>query len=985
MTGPSSYGFVPWVRRGLASLARTAPTRNFLGAQVTLAVNTVAAQPVAVRLHGPGQVTGVDPRAIVRMEPRPDTTTFEPNYLAAIEFATPDFPWAFTPALPNGAALKPWICLVVVRDQPGVSLVPRQGALTLLEFAAPAVPLDELPNLDQIAQWAHAQVVGDAATSDGAVRAALDGTSQAHLSRLVCPRRLQPTTNYIACLVPTYHAGVAAGISPDLPIDDADVAPAWDAHVVAPFSLPVYATWRFSTGVAGDFASLARRMRPPTQPLRLGIRDLDVSAPGFGMPAFANLVRDLDGALKSRETVTRPWPPGVQAQFEAAIRPLLVPPAGPVPIVAPPVYGQAASGAQLPAPGAPPQWLRDLNVDPARRAIAGMGTDIVRADQEELMASAWDQYEAVRSANQLLRQMQLARAVSLSTSTRHFAALDGAGTFLQLTRPMHARLRLNASSPVTLHAQISSSRIASGAVSAAFRRVARRRGPVGRMLFAGGAPSRIVERFNTPIGTVGAVTALSARVPPQGAVLLDAVATFTTSVDLVPTAVAAASGWTSVGAVVVGETFTGLTTGGAPTTAAAGTAAMALPVAHIAGPAPALRVIDDGGDPGSGTGGGGTGGGTTIVTAPPLHGDPNAPLWLNVVTVAFPFSPEFPTDPAQYAEMERRFRAAAEQVTTYVSTRTTRISDAPDRPSLAATLAVAEGLALTAIDPAVTIVARARAQLALPTTGDPLRPLLAQPVFPRPMSRELTAQQLLPGVDRVPPDTAAVVVTNPAFVEAFMVGLNDEMRRELAWRQYPFDQRATFFTNFWGATSNAGAAVDDIHAISTWNVTSHLGSNSIAHGEQAVLLLRGELLRRYPNAIISAVQAQPGPNNTRTLTTTELFPIFRGSIDPDMVFFGFALSSAAATAGAGWYFVLAEHPTEPRFGFEPATTQATLTTWNNLAWPQVAVRHNHVDLSVAPPSAQLEGATWNANSAQQAFIAFRRPVRVALHASTLLA
>src|SRR6516162_703058 len=168
MSDPSNYGFVPWVRRGLSSLARTPPTKNFLGMQVTLAVNNVPADPVAVRLHGPGQITGVDPRAIVRMEPRPDTTTFEPNYLAAIEFATPDFPWAFTPALPNGAALKPWICLVVVRDQPGVSLVARQGALTLLEFADPAVPLDELPNLDQIGQWVHTQIVGSAATTDDA-------------------------------------------------------------------------------------------------------------------------------------------------------------------------------------------------------------------------------------------------------------------------------------------------------------------------------------------------------------------------------------------------------------------------------------------------------------------------------------------------------------------------------------------------------------------------------------------------------------------------------------------------------------------------------------------------------------------------------------------------------------------------------------------------------------------------------------------------
>jgi hypothetical protein len=314
------------------------------------------------------------------------------------------------------------------------------------------------------------------------------------------------------------------------------------------------------------------------------------------------------------------------------------------------------------------------------------------------------------------------------------------------------------------------------------------------------------------------------------------------------------------------------------------------------------------------------------------------------------------------------------------------IPDAPDKPPLTTTLVLVQSLTLKAIDPEVTIVARARAQLTLPTTGDPLRPLLAEPVFPQPMSRELSPQQLLPGVERVLPETAALLVTNPIFVEAFMVGLNDEMRREFAWRQYPADQRGTFFTHFWSAGAGA-ASTDDIAPISEWNTAHHLGDNATVQGEQVVLLLRGELLRRYPNTIISAIEAQPGPNNMRTLGTKELFPVFRGSLGSDMVFFGFALSKATAIAGLGYYFVLAEHPTEPRFGLKllPASgTPGALTTWNNLAWPQVGVSHDHVDLAAPPPSAPIEGATWNASSAQQAFITYRRPVRVALHATTLL-
>ena len=49
-------------------------------------------------IFGPGDVVGIDPRQIIRTEPRPFTSNFEPNYLCGIEFDAPDLPWLFTPA-----------------------------------------------------------------------------------------------------------------------------------------------------------------------------------------------------------------------------------------------------------------------------------------------------------------------------------------------------------------------------------------------------------------------------------------------------------------------------------------------------------------------------------------------------------------------------------------------------------------------------------------------------------------------------------------------------------------------------------------------------------------------------------------------------------------------------------------------------------------------------------------------------------------------
>lgn len=920
MADPALY-FLPWVRSGLVSLAQNPPTQNFVSLNIAVTVNSTAAAPVAVRLFGPGQVTGIDPRLIIRLEPRPDSMGFEPNYFPAVEFATADFPWVFSPTVPSGAALRPWLCLVAVKEQAGVSLTSRPNALPLLQFAAPADPVSELPSLDEIAFWAHAQLAGDAPANDDALRVALGDPTRAPMSRLICPRKLEPDTRYLACLVPTYHAGVQAGISPDLPAEDTDVAPAWTSATTAPFELPVYTSWRFTTGDAGDFPSLVGRLHPPSAPLDIGQLPMDERAPGFGLPAFPGLALELEGALRSLGTTSTPWPTGLQAAFEQALDPILTPPPGPNPVVTAPTYGKWPAATSSVPPPPPPVWLHDLNFDPRMRAAAGVGVTAVRADQDNLVASAWDQFQQLRQANQRLRQFQLARVVAQDTLTRHIAAVEGAGAFFQLTRPLHARVRLTLGTTATLAAHLDTSRIPSGAVSPAFRRLARRRGPLGRRLFAPMAPaSQIVERLNQGAGTPRALTVVSQRVAPGGTVLVDSVSSQTTTAFFTESAVARAPGW--------GVLQARLARG-----------ASALPLA-----------------------------------SPNWRTDPEAPSWLKTRAATFPITPDFPSAIGEYQQMQARFRGAATLVAAYINQKTAKTADALEAAPLAGSLVAVQTMVLNAVDPSVALVARAASLLVLATTGDPLRPRLGAPRFTRPMSRALTPWQLLPGVDKVPDDIVTALVTNPRFVEAYMVGLNDEMRRELAWRQYPVDSSATFFANFWSDAA-------DIPPIATWSRTNALGANADAHGAQVVLLIRGQLLRRYPNTIISATKTKDGHVDD----STELLPVFRGTIDPDMTFFGFPLSAAEAKADP-WYFVLSQHPSEPRFGFEPVPpASGAIQTWNDLAWSQVSVLHNHVNVAVSPTvTPPGEGGTWGTNAAQQAFITYRRPVRVAFRAAALL-
>ncbi|QGY44859.1 hypothetical protein GM418_14635 [Maribellus comscasis] len=86
---------------------------------------------------------------------------------------------------------------------------------------------------------------------------------------------------------------------------------------------------------------------------------------------------------------------------------------------------------------------------------------------------------------------------------------------------------------------------------------------------------------------------------------------------------------------------------------------------------------------------------------------------------------------------------------------------------------------------------------------DELHPVKWYPEFHRPMYhflREMSQEYILPGLENVPQNTVGLLQTNRRFIEAFMVGLNHEMASELLWREFPTDQRGSYFRSFWDTT-----------------------------------------------------------------------------------------------------------------------------------------------------------------------------------------
>ena len=87
-----------------------------------------------------------------------------------------------------------------------------------------------------------------------------------------------------------------------------------------------------------------------------------------------------------------------------------------------------------------------------------------------------------------------------------------------------------------------------------------------------------------------------------------------------------------------------------------------------------------------------------------------------------------------------------------------------------------------------------------PESQEEILPVMAYPDFPEPAYQylsEINQDFILPNLDLIPPNTITLMEPNYEFIYSFLVGINNEMGRELLWREYPTDQRGSYFRQFW--------------------------------------------------------------------------------------------------------------------------------------------------------------------------------------------
>ncbi|MGV3504085.1 MAG: hypothetical protein ACO1O1_10275 [Adhaeribacter sp.] len=881
---PAHYTFLPWFRRGLINLAEagslsaSGPMALHLTLQARGQGEIPLPVPQQVELIGPGQVSGLDPRAVVRTMPAAGVRNFEYNYLCAIEFYDEDLPWRYTPQLPEAGQLAPWLWLVVLSQEEFVRRAATSGSLGAIELG-PGALATAFPDPATTWAWAHTHLnfqVNGATPGDSRQQVAgrLQQDPNLGCSRLICPRRLRPATAYTAFLVPAFEKGRLAGLGQEEALIAAtpNAAPAWGAGQKV---FPVYYEWSFATQQGGDFESLASLLSPLSGEEALALsgsqarRQLDIRKPGWGL-AYAGPTGTmaLESALRPLLQASDPPLPdrgGTEDEaFVASLAGLLNLGAGTLeagsaagqspnpffpgdnleddPIIVPPLYGSFYRGpGQVGGPAKGPltvnpakpvtDWYNQLNLNPALRVGASQGTTVVQQNQEKYMDQAWDQLSRNYESQRLAKRWDYSLEASESLFKKRLLPIleqaqpgdNSEDTFLALAfmAPMYQKLLLgNTSFTATVR-----QKPLPAAYSRSFTKLIRNGGP-------------LVRRLNKEQGRGFFFEETKATPPPKN-VLFSSVTALIEFLE------------------------------------------------HLA----RIRIF------------------------PPAHRQKDLALKRQGLAGYVPC------------------KSALIALQPYLQVVGISILIRPSNTALYRSVA-------SQISPRNTLSARLQALLpAVPgLTG-------GYPVFSEAMYAPLAAQSpdhILPGLDLIPSNRVALLETNAAFIESYLVGLNHELSREYLWREFPAPLDTTAFPQFWDTRdSPAATGGGDITPIGTWG-TSTLGTHppSGKVAEKMVLLVRGELLQKYPYTEVFLQKAGVADGQVR-------YPLFSARLDPDLRFIGFDLTPAAALgegSDPGWHVVLKERAGEVHFGLD-LDASATDPSWEALG-DQVP-EHSCLDVQAA--------------------------------------
>ncbi|WP_298885165.1 hypothetical protein [uncultured Serinicoccus sp.] len=898
----AATGAVGGRRAGRLDLTLTDSTRTGPGEPAT--------GGVGFTLRSGADVVGLAPSAIRHRAPAPGVTDAEDTKFPHVDLHAPDLPWRYSVLPTEQGQLRPWLALVVGTPEE-IQVSGRSATLS-------ASLLQDYP-LVRSHLWAHVQVPDDEAKD----RVTIGQRAPDRFSRVLSLRRLRAQTAYLAVLVPTIGPGGADR---------------WDDDgVVVGGPVPVLDSWRFATGEAGDFESLCRALRL-RDPEGIGQASLTARLPGDdpGGPA-TRVFLQVRGALSALSDAT-PSPDDEVRSVTAHLRSLhdLPVPPGTPDLLGLPEYGPP--WVDLPEQ-MPPGWVRQLYEDPRHRIHAGTGVTVGVEAQDELMRAAVEQAGALHEATALIARA--AAGLALSGDLWHRSLPADPVARLAVLAPQAARLRDG------------SGRVLAETVSGDGS-------PLVPEMFTGAA-QRLLDRTEDPAALWRAAVTPAPAPAPRGGSEDEAVQAY-----LDPTrAWEMASGDPELAdratafltellqeALRVGRDYR--RGRGARPDDPWWLVESALSVAERARDLvdEVLPMIHE------------RCGWGAVMRDAAVRADAHGPLGDELEQ----FVADRGQDPSAVRFFARGVAAGGEEELVFGVLQERLLeclvpeSRVPLRLPVPDTRVRIDPVGLSgalqdALDPR-RAGAPARVSLGERVTGLPLADL-GPPRFPLGLDlptwsllRSHEPDWFLPGAQTLEPDTVLALRTNPAFISAFLVGLNTQFLAEARWRGLPVGRHGTPLRMFFAPVDAvSGERTPDVLPIQTWDAQADLGDRTHLFppglpveppAEQLVVLFRTSLFRRYPrtSVYLQAVFAEgrladPPEFEAPDLDDDELLalwhadrawipPAFTGSLGPETVFFVFDVPPGELD---DYLVVLDEPPSETRFGARPDDDPpVTLTT-----------------------------------------------------------
>lgn len=963
--GFGKYQFFSWTRKGLAAQITEA---DHLGAGTGVAKERQRIE-IALQLHsgpfektvgllGPGDVTGIESSMIVRTEPLDTIADFEPNYLPYIEFYDDDFAWRYTPAAANGSKLRPWLALAVLAEGEFAE-TKRRVPLPSVVIAGGAV----LPPHTELHLWAHVHSNLPNPDPTLAIDKFVDQLEEDFKTdpdglycRIMSPRRLKENTLYHAFLIPAFETGRRSGLG--MPFDGIEAQKsAWTADSVD-LEMPFYKRWTFRTGINFDFEYAVRLLQPRKMPPELGLREMNCTEPGFvqadvkaPVSGTKPAILHLEGAVKSPETVSDVFvpekPPATLQPFFTEIEKLVNL-----------NLNQEQNPTEDPIVSIPyygGEYARKNDGIPRMQVSAPtppLWLHELNRDPRWRVAAGLGVQVVQEHQEQFMEQAwQQLQTVEEANRKLHQAELA-----TKVAELLYAR---------TL-ATLETGRLLSFSRSVAARTLDNNITVYSKVRSSNVPESIYNSAFRRLTRTSNGF--LKRFAGYKSDVLTQKIANnkLSPAPPAVFNPVAGMEQQTAI-EIKLPATNTFFSWGITSNLSAKNRLSLDLGLGN-------LEEDDD----------------KITIKSQDL---------LKMKTAL------------QGAGLTERFGFT-------------------ETPKRVVPLSLDLVALKSALNPRNAFVKKIEATILLPSNTAPAATfdkVMAYPDLPQPVSKYLIAKGkdfLLPNLHLVPQNTLTLMLNNRKFIEAFLVGMNYEMGRELLWREYPTDQRGSYFRQFWDTDALIAPdtmTVDtekrkDITRIHTWT-PGQLGEHkpatfttaATAGKDTLILLIRGDLLKKYPNAVVFAQKAQKksgiggGGGNVLKIEQMELgqeimFPSYQAEIKPDIKLLGFDLTESMAKGegtknNPGWFFVIAEAPGEPRFGMDVDYQPSAPFAWDDLSWANVKTPvGGFIKAADLPDTAtekwsNLPPATgkWGRSAADMATLLFQQPAMVATHATEMLA